>query len=123
MDLLCPHCRGVLHLPQPYPYHAGFSNEGFLYCDTDATVLTFSSYNPHYRAIVGDVHPWMLDPTQRLSIEDHLLPCPCGGRFLFAVEPRCPLCGASLSPALPGPGYFVVIERRLDGDRESVWKA
>lgn len=123
MDVRCPHCGKTLHLSQPYPYHAGFNNEGFLYCDSDPTVVTFSSFNPGYRTLVGDVHPWSLDAAQRQIVEDHLLPCPCGGRFLFASEPTCPSCGASLRSALPGPGYYVIVGRRLDGDRDPIWKS
>jgi hypothetical protein len=122
MELRCPQCRTTLHLPQRHPYHAGFSNQGFLYCDTDSTIVTFGSYDRRYTALVGHVHPWMLDDGQRKAIEDHLVACPCGGRFLFAAEPRCPSCGASLRPALPGPGYYVILGRQLDGERDPIWK-
>ena len=122
MDLQCGHCGHTLRLPQPHPYHAGFGNQGFLYCDSDPTIVTFSSFDPLYRRLVGEVHPWMLAAPQRQRVEEALLPCPCGGRFSFQAEPRCSSCGTSLRSALPGDIYYVILDRRVDGEREVIWK-
>ena len=45
---VCQHCRKPLTFVQ---YHAGFSDQGFLYCGKDGTVLTWSSYDRHYTAV------------------------------------------------------------------------
>ncbi len=122
MDILCPSCRRVIHLEQEYPYHAGFSNQGFLYCDKDSTILLFDSYNKCFEAIVGSVHPWSLNPGQKREVEAHLKPCPCGGRFSFSNEPRCPFCGGSIQSALPSKLHYVILGSVVDGDKEDVWK-
>lgn len=122
MDIECPNCMRTIGLDQRYLYHAGRSNQGFLYCDRDSTVLVFSSYDPVYERLVGDVHPWMLDLDQRAEVEKHLISCRCGGSFLFENPPRCPLCGGSLLSALPSPLHYVIAGRLIDGDREPIWK-
>ena len=123
MDLQCPHCKRTLRLAQPYPYHAGFGDQGFLYCESDPTIVTFGAYGHPYRQLVGAVLPWDLDADQRRRVEEALLPCPCGGRFTFRAEPRCPSCGASLRNALPGDIYYVILGRHVDGEREMIWKS
>jgi hypothetical protein len=61
-----------------------------MYCDHDATVVTWSSFDPTYRALVHQKHPWMLDPEERTVVEESIIDCPCGGRFFFSALPRCP---------------------------------
>lgn len=122
MDIDCPSCKKKVELDQRYFYHAGRSNQGFLYCDRDSTVLVFSTYDPTYVRIVGEVHPWMLDLDQRAEVEEHLISCSCGGSFSFNNPPLCPHCGGSLQPAVPSPMHYVIVNRLIDGDHEPVWK-
>ena len=55
MDLACPHCRETTVLEQPYPYHAGFGNQGYLYCDACPAVVIFSSFDWPTWALVAIV--------------------------------------------------------------------
>lgn len=122
MNIECPNCRKRVELNQPHFYHAGRSNQGFLYCDRDSTILVFSSFDPRYVRIAGDVHPWMLGHDQMAEVEEHLIKCPCGGSFAFSNPPRCPHCGGSLIRALPSRMHYVIAGRLIDGDREPIWK-
>ena len=43
VTLTCKSCNSIYNLNQPHPYHAGFSELGFLYCDECPTVVTWDS--------------------------------------------------------------------------------
>ena len=118
MTLTCPHCRKKIRLRQKHPYHAGFSNRAFLYCDSCASILLFGSYNPRYTGIVGQKHPWMLSPAEKERVESRLKPCPCGGRFRFDAHPRCPHCGGDLQTLVPDEMHFIETGDVVDADKE-----
>jgi hypothetical protein len=113
----CPHCGRALTYRR---YHAGFSNEGFAYCDQDEAVVTWSTYDPRYTAIV-DKHPWMLNEAERRAVESALRPCPFGGTFSFGNAPRCPHCHGKLAGLVPSDIYFAVMGRRVDGASSDIW--
>ena len=120
MNLRCPACGSDIAFEQPYAYHAGFSNQGFLYNDAGNATLVWSSFDPYYVALVGDVHPWMLDPDKRTSFEGALTPAPDGGAWRFANPPRCPACAAAIAePPATGNIYYFVYPSSVicDGDR------
>lgn len=121
MELICP-CKGhIITLEQPYQYHAGFNNRGVLYCDTCSGTLTFSSYNPYYVEIVGDKHPWSLTKREKQKVEEHLMPCPCDGRYRFDALPRCPFCNCSLSALLLDDMHYIEVGDVVDADKENIW--
>ena len=113
----CPHCGKSFEYQR---HHAGFSSQGFMYCDQDATVLTWGAWDPRYRRLTQKF-PWMLDSDERHVVEASTLPCPCGGRFGFANPPRCPLCNEELPSLVPNQIYYVIVGRRIDGDDIDVW--
>ena len=122
MIITCPNCLRKIELLQKGFYHAGFSNLGFLYCNTCTNILEFSSFNINYTRIVGNKHPWMLDESEKAIIERHLAPCPCEGRFSFNAYPRCPFCKGSLSSIIPDTIHFLEIGDVIDGDNNrNVW--
>ncbi len=122
MVLNCPSCKKEIELQQKYFYHAGFSNQWFLYCDKDSSTLEFGSYNPNYERIVGSKHPWSLTAKEKAKLEKHLAPCKCGGRFRFNAPPLCPFCKSSLASLLPDDIHFIEIGEIIDADQnESVW--
>jgi hypothetical protein len=115
----CPHCdRSITYVR----YHAGFSNEGYLYCDSDTTVLTWDAYDPNYMAIVGAKHPWMLTPAEEQLVEVALESCPNGGRFGFGNPPRCPHCSGDISFLVPDKIYFIVTGPRVKAEENGVWR-
>lgn len=114
----CPACHGTLQYER---IHAGFSNLGYMYCDQDETVLTWDAYDPRYTRVI-DEHPWMLANDERANVEGALGPCPFGGAFKFRNVPHCPNCRAELPTLAVESVYFVVLGRRLDASKDSLWR-
>jgi ribosomal protein S18 acetylase RimI-like enzyme len=69
VTIKCTSCGHENVFEQPYPYHAGFSNQGFLYNDDGNLTLVWSSFDPAYRAVVGKKHPWALTAEERAQFE------------------------------------------------------
>src|SRR5215510_13070219 len=109
MELVCPCCGRSIFLKQSYQYHAGFSNRGFLYCDSCAGLVTFSTYNPSYVKLVGEKHPWSLSEDEQQKVEKHLQSCSCGGHYRFNAPPRCPFCNCNLSGLLKDKMHYIEI--------------
>lgn len=124
MQLTCQHCKRRVQLKQKYPYHAGFSNEGFLYCDKDSTVLTFNVYDPTFEKLAAGKLPWAPDfsDKEKRKVEKHLKPCPCGGRFSFENHGRCPSCAAPIAKPIGKSIHFFILSNRIDGDTARIWK-
>lgn len=121
MEVKCSVCGAVTKVPQEHQYHAGFSNRGFLYCDSLAAILEFDPYNPKYTAVVGDKHPWSLSDEEKKRVEEALKPCRNGGRFRFGALPRCPSCNAPLPNLLKDDIHFVEIDDVIDADKVDAW--
>jgi DNA-directed RNA polymerase subunit RPC12/RpoP len=111
----CSHCGHLNVFDQPYRYHAGFGNQGFLYNETGNRTLIWSSFDREFEAIVGRVHPWALNVDQQKKVEDRLLP-DTGGRWLFANPARCAKCKEPISEPMVKDIYYVVYEGSLDLD-------
>lgn len=124
MEIKCSACGQSTTITQEYQFHAGFSNRGFLYCDSCPAILEFDTYNPKYIAIVGDKHPWSLNDVEERRVEDALKPCTSGsgGRFRFGALPRCPLCNEPLTNLLKDKLHYVEIRKVIDADKEDAWK-
>jgi hypothetical protein len=118
----CPHCEKTLEFQR---FHSGFGDQGYMYCDRDETVVTWSWFDPVYKSLVGLSAPWQLTDAQKDTIERALLSCPCGGQFRYSSLPRCPHCNGELSELEPelrnGSIYFAVFGRWVDGESSSVW--
>jgi hypothetical protein len=121
MEIHCEACGQVIKIKQYQPYHSGFSNRGFLYCDSHSAILEFDSYNPNYIKIVGDKHPWSLNRDEKKRVENALKPFSKGGNFRFSALPRCPICNAELHGLLKDNIHFVEIGEIIDADKEDVW--
>lgn len=124
-NISCPHCKKPISVRGIY--HAGFGDEGFLYCNNDSTVLTFSAYDENYEKLVPKKMPWPprvggeLTKREQGLIEQHLRPCPCGGSFKFKNKPRCPSCGKSIERLIDSI-HYIVIQRNIDGDKIQIWR-
>ncbi len=125
IKLKCSSCGRLTESKQDHPYHAGFSDVCFLYCDRDSAVVTFSVYDPTYESLSDGKVAWdgRLNEVERRRIEENLLSCPCGGRFSFENSLRCPFCGAVLADSILKTNYFYIIGDDVDGERQNVWKS
>ncbi|MEQ1527561.1 MAG: hypothetical protein ABL911_12560 [Gallionella sp.] len=121
MKINCPACGQITTIAQEYQYHAGFGNQGFLYCDSCPTIIEFGSYNSKYTSIVNGKHTWSLDSEEMQCVEAGLKPCPCGGHFRFNALPRCPACNEPLPNLLQDKFHFVEVGRVVDADKEDAW--
>jgi hypothetical protein len=123
MILKCESCGYENEFAQPYPYHAGFGNQGFLYNDAGNLTLVWSLYDRDYIELVGN-KPWtLLTPEERALFEAALLPAPTGGRFRFGSPARCKQCHEPISPAMSERNiYFVEFDGSVitDGDPDAM---
>jgi hypothetical protein len=117
MIVTCKECHQESVFDQPYAYHAGFSNQGFLYDDAGTCTLIWSSFDPAYVSIAGQNHPWMLTDPQRVSLEAALKPSPSGGHWRFANPPRCPHCGAAIEQSILHTIYYFVFPGSVNLDQ------
>jgi len=107
MDVPCKACGTVNRFNQPYAYHAGFSNQGFLYNEAGDLTLVWSSFDPAYEQLVGMFHPWALSEEQRQQLENSLRPALHGGKWLFANPARCAHCHEPISGPITKTIYYL----------------
>ena len=119
MKLNCKHCKKELEFDQPYPIHAGFSDEGFLYDDAGNLTLVWSSYDPIYQEIVGSKQPWDLNKGEQEKFESTLWPSPSGGKWSFKNSLRCRFCHEPVSGPITETIYYYRYSRNLDTSSES----
>jgi hypothetical protein len=120
MNVPCEVCGRDNTFVQPYRYHAGFGNQGFLYNDSGDLTLVWDSYDPAYTELVGNVQPWALTQDQRSLLEEELVPAPGGGRWRFSNPPRCTHCGTPIGEALSsGNVYYLKYPGTVDLDMKS----
>ena len=112
----CTACRLVNVFKQPYQYHAGFGNQGFLYNDAGTLTLVWSSFDPAYVAIVGERHPWTLATPLQQKLEERLLPAPVGGCWRFSNPPRCRFCGHAIGAPIGDNIYYLFYDGSIDAD-------
>jgi hypothetical protein len=109
MMVTCPGCRAQITFDQPYAYHAGFGNQGFLYNEAGTLTLVWSTFDPAFDVLAGDRnHPWMLMPEVQTRIEAALAPSPAGDCWLFANPARCPSCAHPIRGSILTDIYFLV---------------
>jgi uncharacterized protein len=112
----CPECGHDNVFRQPYPYHAGLADQGFLYSEKGHCTLSWSSFDPDYVGIAGRQHPWMLSPADRERLEARLSPAPDGTRWLFRNPARCLRCGHPISGPISETICYLRYDRAEDRD-------
>ena len=115
IEIPCSSCGHKSEFQQPYPFHAGFADQGFLY---DAGNLTFvwSAFDPAYEAIVGRGNPWALSDEQQIQFEMALPDSPSGGRWRFKNSARCSACGNAISGPMKETIYYLLFPNSVDAD-------
>ena len=113
----CSSCSHANIFNQPYPYHAGFSDQGFLYNDAGNLTLTWSCYDPAFVMVAGKKSPWALSLTEQKKIEDALLPAPSGGRWRFGNPARCLVCSSPISDPIDRSHLLLALRRQHSDPR------
>ncbi len=102
---------------QPYRYHAGFANQGFLYNEAGDRTLIWSSFDPDYTNIVGENHPWVLGVEGRNKLEAVLQSDPNGGgKWLFTNLPRCLKCKHPIGEPIGRNIYYLEYDGSINLD-------
>jgi DNA-directed RNA polymerase subunit RPC12/RpoP len=99
----CEHCG---HTFQYRLVHNGFSDSAYAYCDKCSFTVLLSGWSEAAKRVRFRVQ-LRITP----DVESLLKPCPCGGVFRAAPDPKCPHCSQSLS-ATKAADY---IERNAPG--------
>jgi len=125
LSIICKHCDKENLFDQPYPYHAGFSDDGFLYSDSGVYTLVWNICDPVFKEMFFEKTPWTLSSSNRRKFEKQLPPAPDGGRWRFHNPARCVHCKKPiLGPMLRSihylvyPGSVVLNQRQSPGLKE-----
>jgi hypothetical protein len=108
VEIACPSCGHINLFQQPYPYHAGFADQGFLYNDEGNLTLVWSVYDPAFEAFFGKGNPWALSDHRMLVFEAALKPAPSGGNWRFANPARCNSCSQPISGRMGDTIYYFI---------------
>lgn len=118
--VVCSNCAHENNFNQPYPYHAGFGDQGFLYNDDGNLTLIWGSYDKTYSKLFPRTHPWMLTSEQKKNLEDMLLPAPKGGRWRFENVARCLNCGKQIMGPLLKNTYYLLYDNSTDTEKSNM---
>ncbi len=107
-SLKCATCGYKNVFSQPYPYHAGFSDAGFLYNEQGNATLIWCLYDPyfekHFKMALWPVR----DFATAKKMEDALPLSPRGDRWSFSAPARCATCHSPIAPPMTeGVNYLV----------------
>jgi len=126
----CAKCGGDTVFDQPYAYHAGFSDSGFMYSDSGHFTLTWNPNDPAMKAFKGmDAYPSVahcfppkekseqeLDIKMRRSFEHALPPAPDGTRWRFENPARCIHCSEPIAGSMFQTVYYLVYPGSISTD-------
>jgi hypothetical protein len=114
----CKVCGKDNVFDQPYRYHAGFSNLGFLYNESGDLTFVWASYDPLMRRLFPGKPPWALDSTEQQTFEGLLKPAPSGGHWKFTNPARCLHCAGPISPPMMQDIYYVLYPGSISADSQ-----
>jgi hypothetical protein len=106
--IVCKKCGHTNVFEQPYAYHAGFADQGFLYNDDGNLTLVWSAYDSDWQKIAGRVNPWATTDEKRKAFEHWLPPAPKGGKWSFKNPGRCLNCKVEIIAPIRNNIYYVL---------------
>lgn len=118
LSIKSKHCGKENFFEQPYAYHAGFGERGFLYDETGTLTLTWSAYDPAFEEMFPQRQPYALTEEERSQFEEKLVPAPSGSRWLFCNPARCVHCGEPICSPMMQHIYYVVYPGSIDSDQD-----
>ena len=112
----CTYCGASNVFNQPYAYHAGFGDQGFLYNESGTRTLIWSAYDPDFTALVGRHNPWAMSTQKQQILENALQSAPDGSRWLFSNPARCMTCGHAISGPMSETIYYLEYDGSVNVD-------
>jgi hypothetical protein len=107
-SIVCKKCGWETLFDQPYPYHAGFTDQGFLYNDTGTLTLVWSMLDPVLEQRFPGNNFWTLNWKDRQVFEKMLLAAPDGSRWRFRNPARCTRCSAPIMKPMLHSVHYVI---------------
>jgi hypothetical protein len=124
LAVTCRYCGKDNLFDQPYYFHAGFADQGFLYNDAGTLTLVWSVSDPVLQRLFPADARWTLQAENRRRFERLLRPAPCGGRWRFRNPARCIHCTRPiLKPMLRSVHYLVYPGSLLTDQGNAPWLA
>jgi hypothetical protein len=117
MIIHCASCGFDNAFEQPYPYHAGFADVGFLYNVEGNRTLVWSIVDPALVRLVGKDLPWSFTRGLQRRLEQALAPSPTGSAWLFSNPARCGRCSRRIGQPMMKDIHYLVFPGSVDVSR------
>ena len=122
LSIQCKHCGKDNLFEQPYPYHAGFTDQGFLYNDAGNLTLVWSVLDPVLDKLFPGKPTWTLNLLNRWRFEKMLLPAPDDGRWRFRNPARCIHCAKPISKPMLRSTHYLIYPGSIISDQDGEFK-
>ena len=120
LEITCKACRGVTSFAQPYAYHAGFADQGFLYDDDGLTTLVWSLYDPAVEPFFHRDGRWMTVASEQRRFEELLPLSPRGRHWRFGNPARCIHCREPISGPMQDMIYYLIYPQSVITDADGL---
>lgn len=114
----CPRCRRDNVFDQPYPYHAGFSDQGFMYSESGHCTLVWSWFDPAYKRFFPPGGKFADNIERQEKFERCLKSAPDGGKWGFNNPARCLYCSGPISGTILQHIYYLVYPDSIITDQD-----
>jgi len=119
LTLKCRHCGKEIIFDQPYAYHAGFADRGFLYNDAGTLTLVWSVVDPLLEEAFPGQAAWARSLCNRRRFEQMLPSAPDGGRWRFRNPARCVYCRKPISKPMLRTVHYLVYPGSINTVRDN----
>ena len=107
LNVTCKACGEANSFAQPYAYHAGFADQGFLYDDDGLSILVWSLYDPAVEPFFQRDGQWMTAASEQRRFEEQLPLSPRGRHWRFSNPARCMHCRQPISGPMQDMIYYL----------------
>ena len=118
LSIRCPRCGKDNIFDQPYMYHAGFSDQCFMYSDSGRHTLVWSCYDPVVKRFCTASKRLSEDVESRKRFEQALAPAPDGSRWQFTNPAKCLHCPGTIAGSILQQIYYLVYPDSIITDQD-----
>ena len=112
-SIQCQRCGKENIFEQPYPYHAGFADQGFVYSDSGHYTLVWSWFDPVLKNFFSEKSTYSGDSAARKAFEEALRSSPDGTRWRSTNRAKCLYCPQEISGSMLEQNHYVVYPNSL----------